>query len=155
MSALYLEDFEPGQVFESGPRAITAEDIVRFASEFDPQPFHLDPEAAERTFFHGLSASGWHTAALAMRLLVESLPVAGGVVGAGVEGLEWNAPVRPGDRLKLRCQVVEVIPSRSRPDRGIVRFLHEVLNQDGVVVMTQRPKLVAPRRQAASDSQAA
>ena len=90
-----------------------------------------------------------------MRLLVEALPIAGGLIGAGVEALEWKAPVRPGDRLRLRCQVVEVIPSRSRPDRGIVRFLHEVLNQDGVVVMSQKPKLVVPRRLEASGSQAA
>ena len=155
MQQLYLEDFEPGQVFESEPRAITAEDIVRFASEYDPQPFHLDPEAAERGFFRGLSASGWHTAALAMRLQVEALPIAGGLVGAGVEALEWKAPVRPGDRLRLRCKVLEIIPSRSRPDRGIVRFHQEVLNQDGLVVMTQRPKLVVPRRVAVGDSQAA
>ena len=146
MRALYLEDLEVAQVFESGPCGITAEDIVRFATEFDPQPFHLDPTAAEHSFFHGLSASGWHTAALAMRLFVEAVPIAGGIVGAGVELLEWKAPVRPGDELRLRCQVVEIRPSKSRPDRGIVRFAHEILNQRGEVVLTQAPKLVVPRR---------
>jgi len=150
MQPLYLDDLRPGQVFESRPCTITAEDIARFASEFDPQPFHLDAEAAEHSFFHGLSASGWHTAALAMRLFVESVPIAGGIVGAGVELLEWKAPVRPGDELRLRCQVVEVRPSKSRPDRGIVRFAHEVLNQHGEVVLTQAPKLVVPRKAAVS-----
>jgi acyl dehydratase len=150
--ALYLEDFQPGQVFEHGPITLTAEDIVRFASAFDPQPFHVDPAAAERSFFHGLAASGWHTAAVAMRLLVEMLPIAGGVVGAGVESLEWTAPVRPGDRLSLRCQVLEVSPSRSRPDRGILRLIHEVLNQDGTVVMSSWPKLMVPCRPAAVSS---
>jgi len=146
MPALYLEDLQLGRVFESGPCTITAEDIIRFASEFDPQPFHLDPQAAERSFFGGLSASGWHTAAVVMRLFVEAVPIAGGIVGAGIEGMEWKAPVRPGDRLTLRCEVIEVVLSRTRADRGIVRFAHEVLNQDGQVVMTQRPKLVVSRR---------
>jgi len=150
MQALYLEDFEPAQVFESRACTITAEDIVRFAMEFDPQPMHIDAEAAEHGFFHGLSASGWHTAALAMRLFVEAVPIAGGIVGAGVELLEWKAPVRPADELRLRCQVVEIRPSKSRPDRGLVRFAQEVLNQKGEVVLTQAPKLVVPRKPAAS-----
>ena len=155
MQALYLEDLQPAQVFESAPCTITAEDIVRFAAEFDPQPFHIDPEAAERGFFHGLCASGWHTAALAMRLFVEAVPIAGGIVGAGVELLEWKAPVRPGDVLRLRCQVVEIRPSKSRPDRGIVRFAHETLNQHGEVVLSQAPKLVVPRKPAVGGGQVA
>ena len=156
MPALHLEDFAPGQVYESGPcDPVTAEDIVRFAAAFDPQPFHTDPEAAERSFFGGLCASGWHTAALTMRIFVDALPVAGGIVGAGVDVLEWKAPVRPGDRLSLRCQVAEVTPSRSRPDRGVIQCALETLNQDGKVVMAQRPKLVVMRRAPAGGGPAA
>ena len=119
----WFDDLKVGMRFKSESKTVSREEILRFASEFDPQPFHLDPTAAEHSFFHGLSASGWHTAALAMRLFVEAVPIAGGIVGAGVELLEWKAPVRPGDELRLGCQVVEIRPSKSRPDRGIVRFV--------------------------------
>ncbi len=146
MEPLYLEDFEPGQTFESGAASVSADDIIRFASEFDPQPFHTDPEAARATFFGGLAASGWHTAALAMSLSIDAVTIAGGLIGAGVEAIEWMAPVRPGDHLKLVIEVVKVVPSKSRPDRGIVHCFHKVLNQSGNVVMTFQPKLVVPRR---------
>jgi acyl dehydratase len=115
----YLEDFEPGQEFGSGSITIDAGQIKAFAKQFDPQPFHLDEEAASASFFQGLAASGWHTAALTMRLLVEGdLAVAGGIVGAGADEFRWPRPVRPGDTLTVRSEVLEVRPSKSRPEQG-------------------------------------
>src|ERR1035438_6154095 len=126
---LYLDDFQVGQRFASGTHLIDMAQIKAFARQFDPQPFHLDEEAAKASLFGGLVASGWHTAALTMRLLVESgLPVAGGLIGMGGE-LSWPRPTRPGDVLRVVTEIKEVTPSRSRPDRGTVRMRSETRNQ--------------------------
>ena len=116
---LYFDDLQIGDTFTSGTLEVSAADIKRFAAEFDPQPFHLDDEAASATMFGGLAASGWHTAAITMRLLVTGGPrLANGIVGAGGE-IEWKAPTRPGDVLRVDSEVVDLISSRSRPDRGV------------------------------------
>jgi acyl dehydratase len=145
---LYLEDLKPGDRFVSGTHTVDAAQIVEFAQRFDPQPFHLDAEAAKGTFFQGLAASGWHTAAITMRLLVTSgLPLADGVIGSGGE-IHWTRPTRPGDMLRVESEVVEVIPSRSKPERGMVVMRCETLNQHGDVVQRLSPKLVVSRRPA-------
>jgi acyl dehydratase len=144
---LYLEDFAPGQIHRSGSLQIDAAAIKRFAAEFDPQPFHLDEAQAAHTLFGGLAASGWHTAALTMRLLVDSgLPIAGGIVGAGMDELRWPTPVRPGDTLRLESEVVEVRPSRSRPTQGLVKVRTTTLNQNNQPVQIVVGNLVVPRR---------
>lgn len=136
MPALAFEDFEPGRVYELGSRTITEAEIVEFARQFDPQPFHLDPEAAQDSVFGGLIASGWHTGALWMRLYVDAMLGGSSALGSpGVEELRWLAPVRPGDTLTGRLTVLDVAPSASRPDRGTVRIRGEMVNQDGVTVM--------------------
>lgn len=145
---LTLDDLAPGQRFAAGPVEVTAEAIVAYARQFDPQPFHLDAEAAKATFFEGLAASGWHTASLTMRLVVEALPFAWGVIGGGGE-IAWPRPTRPGDRLRAECEVLDVAPSRSRPDRGIVTMRTTTLNQAGEPVQVLTAKLVVPRRAAA------
>ncbi len=133
----FLDDLSPGMKFESATEEITTERIKSFAAEFDPQIFHLDEDRAKDTFFGGLAASGWHTAALAMRMNVAGgLPIAGGIIGSGIDELRWPHPVRPGDMLAVDNEVVEVIPSASRPGTGRVRAQCRVLNQDGVVVMS-------------------
>ena len=130
MTALYLEDFAAGQRYGSGKLRVDAAAIKAFAAAFDPQPFHLDEEAARTSFFAGLSASGWHTAALTMRLLVEgSLRPAGGIIGAWAEELKWPRAVRPGDELEVEAEVLEVRPSRSRPGQGYVKCRSTTLNQ--------------------------
>lgn len=144
---LYLEDLTEGRRFESAERALDAAAIMAFASEFDPQPFHTDPTAAEATFFRGLAASGWHTAALTMRLLVESLPIAGGLIGAGCE-ITWPRPTRPGDRLRVVSTVVKALRSRSRPERGSVELLSETLNQRDEIAQRLVSRMVVPRRPA-------
>ena len=144
----HLDDLHVGQRFTSSSHVLDETQIKAFASEFDPQPFHLDDEAAKATLFGGLAASGWHTAAITMRLLVQSgLPIAGGIIGSGGE-LSWLKPVRPGDTLTVVSEVVEVMPSRSRPDRGSVRIRSETRNQHGDVVQTFTSRLVVPRRTA-------
>jgi len=144
---LYLDDLRPGQRFVSGTHTIDEAQIKAFAREFDPQSFHLDNDAAKGTLFAGLAASGWHTAAITMRLLVEGgLPVAGGVVGAGGE-LSWPRPTRPGDTLQVESEVIDVTPSRSRPDRGMATVRSETRNQNGEIVQVFTAKLVVPRRQ--------
>jgi acyl dehydratase len=143
--SLYLDDVVVGTEYESGEVTITAEDIIAFASQFDPQPFHTDPQAAKSTFFGGLAASGWHTAALTMRLVVTQGPkIAGGTIGAGGE-LAWPTPTRPGDRLHIRITVESVAPSRSNPGRGSAMLRIETLNQDGELrqVFTVRTLLFA------------
>ena len=128
----YLEDFEPGQKFGSGRLSVAAERIKAFAAEYDPQPFHLDEERARDTFFKGLAASGWHTAAMTMRLLVEGeLKPAGGVIGAGFDEMRWPRPVRPGDELRVESEVLEVRPSKSRPDQGLIKVRTTTLNRTG------------------------
>jgi acyl dehydratase len=146
--ALYLEDLRVGQRFESGSHTLTAAEIKAFAAQFDPQPFHLDERAAADTLFKGLAASGWHTAAITMRLNVESgLPLAGGIIGAGVD-LTWPAPARPGDTLHVENEVVELKSSQSKPDRGVVTLLSRTLNQRGEAVQIQTARLVVFRRAA-------
>lgn len=139
---LYLEDIVVGQQFTSAELQVNADDIKRFARQFDPQPFHLDEVAAQDTFFGGLAASGWHTAAMTMRLLVESgMPLAGGIIGAGGE-ITWPKPTRPGDMLHVASEVVAVTPSRSRPDRGMIQVRCQTFNQNGEAVQVLLAKLV-------------
>src|SRR4051812_44140123 len=143
----YLEDFSAGQKFGSGRLKVDAERIKRFAAEFDPQPFHLDEAAAQRSIFRGLAASGWHTAAMTMRLLVDSeLKPAGGIVGAGFDEFRWPRPVRPGDELHLSSEVLEVRPSKSRPQQGLIKVRTTTLNQDGEAVQVLVSNLVVLRR---------
>jgi acyl dehydratase len=147
MTALYFEDFAVGQTYGSPRRRIEAERIKSFAGEFDPQPFHLDEATARETFFGGLAASGWHTAALTMRLLVDSaLTPAGGLIGAGADELRWPLPVRPGDELWLESEVLEVRPSKSRADIGLVKVRTTTYNQENQPVQVLVSNLVVPRR---------
>ncbi len=133
----YFEDFESGQVLELGSRTVTVEEIVEFARQFDPQPFHVDPAAAAESVFGGLIASGWHTGAMWMRLYVDTVLGSVSAQGSpGIEELRWLAPVRPGDTLHGRLTVLEATPSERRPDRGTVRIRGEMVNQDGVTVMS-------------------
>ena len=147
MSApVWLEDFAAGQVREFGNYVVTAEEIIDFAQRYDPQPFHTDPATARDSFFGELVASGWHTAAITMRLLADgALPLAGGAIGAGGE-IRWPAPTRPGDALTAESVIEEVTPSRSRPDRGMVRVRTETRNQKGEVVQVLVTKVLAFRR---------
>ena len=148
-SERFFDDFAVGQKFSSGTATVTAERIKSFAAEFDPQPFHLDEAAAQNSLFAGLAASGWHTAAIAMRLFVESdLHPAGGTIGAGVEDLRWPKPVRPGDVLHLEGEVIEARASRSRPDLGIVKIRATVYNQRNEPVQIWTPALMVRRRRA-------
>jgi acyl dehydratase len=147
MTERYLEDFAVGQTFGSGRLRVDGERIKSFAAEFDPQPFHLDEEAARPTMFRGLAASGWHTAALTMRLLVESeIRPAGGIVGAGFDELRWPRPVRPGDELRVQTEVLEVRPSKTRPDQGIIKARMTTLNQRDEPVQVSIGNLVVLRR---------
>src|SRR5216684_6969095 len=147
MTAQYLEDFAVGQTFSSGRLRIDAEQLKTFAAAFDPQPFHLDEHVAHDTIFGGLVASGWHTAALTMRLLVESdLTPAGGIVGAGFDACRWPRPVRPGDELRVESEVLEVRPSQSRPDQGLIKVRTTTLNQHGEAVLVLIGNLVVRRR---------
>ncbi len=140
MGHRYFEDFSVGEVIELGSRTLSQESIMAFAREFDPQPFHTDPEAARHTAFGGLIASGWHTASLYMRLLVDGMVkhVANSMGSPGVDKIEWLKPVRPGDTLRGRLTILDAIPSKSRPDRGTLKTLGEMINQHGEVVMTIR-----------------
>lgn len=148
MTERYLEDFAAGQTFGgSGRSRVEAERIKSFAAEFDPQPFHLDEKTAVDSMFRGLAASGWHTAAVTMRLLVESdLKPAGGIVGAGFDEFRWPRPVRPGDELRIESEILEVRPSRSRPDRGLIKVRTTTLNQNDEAVQVIIANLVVPRR---------
>lgn len=142
---LYLEDLYVGQRFISPPHELDADQIKRFAAEFDPQPFHLDEAAAKQSMFGSLAASGWHTAALTMRMITESMPLAGGVIGAGGE-VSWPKATRPGMRLQVFSEITSIKPSRSKPDRGIVLARCETRDQDGEVVQLLTPTLVVMRR---------
>jgi acyl dehydratase len=147
MTKRYLEDFAVGQRFGSGRARIDAARIKSFAAEFDPQPFHLDDAAARDSVFQGLAASGWHTAALTMRLLVESeLRPAGGIVGTGFDEFRWPRPVRPGDELRVESEILEVRPSRSRPGQGMIKVRTTTLNQNDEEVQVHVGNLVVPRR---------
>ncbi len=133
----FLEDLVPGEVAEFGDKLMTAEEIVAFASAYDPQPFHIDEAAARSSIFGGLIASGWHSAAVAMRICVDHFLSPESSLGSpGVDELRWLKPVRPGDRLRLRVTTLEATPSRSKPDRGLSRHRMELLNQDDEVVMS-------------------
>lgn len=146
MPQLYLEDLHIGQRFRSAIAALTAAEIREFAAQWDPQPFHVDEVAARESLFGGLAASGWHTAAISMRLLVGGgLPLAGGIIGTGGE-LLWLKPVRPGDMLRVETEILDIVPSRSRPDRGMVQVRCLTLNQDDETVQSFAPKLVVMRR---------
>jgi acyl dehydratase len=143
---LYLDDLFVGQRFTSRTHVIDEAQIKAFAQQFDPQPFHQDEDSAKATLFAGLAASGWHTAAITMRLLVDSgLPLAGGIIGAGGE-LAWPKPTRPGDTLRVESEVVEINPSRSRQDRGIAIVRSLTRNQRNEVVQELTAKLIVPRR---------
>jgi acyl dehydratase len=144
--ALYLEDLHVGQRFTSGSHRMDEARIKSFAEEFDPQPFHLDDAAAHSTVFQGLSASGWHTAAVAMRLLVTGgLPLANGIIGLGGE-LAWPKPTRPGDTLRVESEILEIVPSRSKPNQGIVKVRSTTLNQDGEAVHVFTSKVLVFKR---------
>ena len=149
---LFLDDLHVGQRFASASHVVDADQIKRFAAEFDPQPFHLDEDAAANSLFAGLVASGWHTAALTMRLLLMGgAPIAGGIVGAGGE-IAWPRPTRPGDALQVVSEVMEIRPSRTKPDKGIVLLRSETRNQRDEVVQVLTAKLVVPRKPQASAS---
>ena len=140
---LFLEDLAPGQIYESGQHLVTEDEIIGFARQFDPQPFHTDPIAARDSFFGGLAASGWHTAAMTMRLILDGpFHPAGGVIGGGVDTLSWPRPVRPGDVLRVRSEVLEVRASRSRPGQGIAKVRCTTLNQNDEAVQVFVPNLV-------------
>lgn len=143
----YLEDFSVGQTFGSGRLTVDPDRIKSFAAEFDPQPFHLDEDAARASIFGGLAASGWHTAAMTMKLLVESeLRIAGGLIGAGFDELRWPRPVRPGDELRVHSEVLEVRPSKSRPTQGMVKVRITTLNQNDEGVQVSVSNIVVARR---------
>ncbi len=133
----YFEDYLPGAIHEAGSIKVSEADIIEFARRFDPQPFHMDPEAAKHSVFGGLIASGWHTASLAMRLLVDHYVSPAASLGSpGADELRWREPVRPGDTISIRVTILESKPSRSKPDRGTVSTYVEVMNQHRQVVMT-------------------
>jgi acyl dehydratase len=143
----YLEDYAVGQVYRTGRVQIDKDQILAFAKQYDPQPYHLDEQAARKSVFGGLAASGWHTAALTMRLLVDSeFRPANGILGVGFDELSWPRPVRPGDELYAESEVLEVRPSKSRPDRGLIRVRTTTLNQDGEPVQIYTGNLLVPRR---------
>ena len=144
---LYFEDFHLGQRFDSiGSYKVTAAEIKEFGEKYDPQPFHLDEAAGEGSFFHGLAASGWLTAAIVMRLRVLSIHVSGGMIGAGAEAMRWTEPVRPGDTLRTEIQVVGVRHSNSRKDYGVVRTRTLAFNQRDQVVLRSTVNFLAPLR---------
>jgi acyl dehydratase len=147
MSEKYLEDFAAGQVYGSGRLTVDRARIKTFAAEFDPQPFHLDEEAAHGSLLGGLAASGWHTAAMTMRLLVTSdFQPAGGIIGAGFDELRWPLPVRPGDQLHVESEVLDVRPSKSRPHLGLVKVRITTTNQNDEAVQVFVANIVVPRR---------
>ena len=151
LTVRYLEDFEPGQRFASDSLLVEAARIKSFATEFDPQPFHLDEDSARDSFFKGLAASGWHTAAMTMRLLVASeLKPAGGIIGAGFDEMRWPRPVRPGDELHVESEVLEVRPSKSRTDQGVIKVRTTTLNQNGEPVQIFVGNLIVLRRPVSS-----
>ena len=152
----YFEDFAPGQVIELGQRTIEKDEIIAFARQFDPQVFHTDEEAAKKSIYGGLIASGWHTGSLMMRMLYDGLVKDTLSMGSpGVDELRWLKPVRPGDLLSARLIVTECVPSRSKPDRGIVRSVIELRNQHGEIVVSSKGMSMFGRRPGATTSTAA
>ena len=147
MDKTFLEDLAPGQVFTSDARVVVdAGSIKKFAGEFDPQPFHLDEASAGTSFFKKLVASGWHTTAMTMQLIIKTLPLSHGIIGSGVDELRWPRPVKPGDTLRLHCEVIDVTPSIMNPSRGTVRVRMTTLNQHDQPVQTMVANLLAFRR---------
>lgn len=145
----YFENIDPGAVFDLGSRMVSEEEILAFAREFDPQPFHIDPDAAAQSIFGGIIASGWHTCSLTMRLMVDNfLSRAASLGSPGVEQIRWLRPVRPGDTISARIVVLEVRASQSKPDRGAVRMRTEVTNQHGELVMSMESTGLIGRRPA-------
>ena len=143
----FFEDFAVGQVFATGKLQVDTDQIKSFAQQFDPQPYHLDEEAAQKSPFRGLAASGWHTAALTMRLMVDGdFKPAGGILGVGFDALSWPKPVRPGDELHAKSEILEVRPSKSRPDRGTIRVRTTTYNQNDEEVQQFTGNLLVPRR---------
>ncbi|HEY1149880.1 MAG TPA: MaoC family dehydratase [Pseudoduganella sp.] len=148
MNTLYLEDLAPGQKYQSGKSTLDEDQIKAFAGQYDPQPFHLDKAAAKDTIFRGLAASGWHTAALTMRLMVQGeFRLAGGIVGASFEELRWPQPVRPGDELRVESEVLEVRASKSRPEQGVIKVRCTTFNQRDEAVQVIVGNLIVQRRQ--------
>jgi acyl dehydratase len=151
MSVQYLEDYAVGQIYLTGRHRIDKEQIVAYARQFDPQFYHLDEVAALQSPFKGLAASGWHTASITMRLMVDgAFKPAGGILGVGFDQLSWPRPVRPGDELHVKSEVLEVRPSKSRPDRGMIRVQNTTLNQNDEVVQMFTGNLLVPRRSPAA-----
>jgi len=147
MAKLSWEDFAAGNVVEHGPRQVTRDEMIDFATEFDPQPIHLDDEAARASMLSGLSASGWHTCSLAMRMIADGILHNAMSMGApGVDEVRWIVPLRPDDRITLRATVLDTRPSRSRPDMGFVKFRFELINQDRTVIMTMTSSIMLGRR---------
>jgi acyl dehydratase len=147
MSEFYLEDIRVGDIFRSADYTLTEGEILDYARRYDPQPFHTDPAAARESIFGGLVASGWHTAAITMRLIAQGeVRIAGGSIGLGLEQLHWLRPARPGDTLHVEGEVLGVRPSRSHPDRGIVRLRNTTRNQTDQIVLTMVTALYVPRR---------
>ncbi len=148
MTERYFEDFAVGQTFASAkPLRVDKADIFAFAKQYDPQPFHLDEAAARQSIFQGLSASGWHTAAMTKRLINDSnFRAAGGTVGLGFDTMRWPIPVRPGDELRIESEILELRPSKSRPDRGLMKVRTRTLNQNGEVVQELTANVMVPRR---------
>jgi acyl dehydratase len=142
----YFDDFKTGDRFKSEPLEVTEKQVIEFAHKFDPQMFHLTRKSAERTIFKGLIASGWHTAAMTMRLLVQTLNFTEGAIGLGVDELRWPNPVRPGDSLCLETEIVDLRPSRSKPNYGIVRLRNVTTNQRGEIVQMMTASAMVPRR---------
>lgn len=147
---LYIEDLHLGQKFKAGPVKITAEEIITFAKQFDPQDFHTDPVKASETIFGGLAASGWHTGGLTMRMMLQALPkIKGGMVGRGAEKIEWPRPVRPGDELSVEMEVIDIKISDNRPESGVMKTRNTTFNQKGEIVMRMETKAFIPRREKA------
>ena len=146
MNARYFEDLKAGDRFVSDKYEVTSEAIINFAREFDPQPFHVDLAVAEKSIFKGLAASGWHTAAITMRLFVQATNFAEGAVGLGVDELRWPTAVRPGDALRVETEIVELRASRSKPDHGIIRIRNVTTNQRGEIVQTMFANAMVPKK---------
>jgi acyl dehydratase len=148
MKEHYFDDLKAGDRFKSEPLEVTEKQLIEFAHKFDPQMFHLDRKSAQRTIFKGLIASGWHTAAMTMRLFVQTLNFAEGAIGLGVDELRWPNAVRPGDLLAVETEIVELRPSRSKPKYGIIRLRNVTTNQRGEIVQTMLASAMVPRRRA-------
>src|ERR1051325_1287778 len=146
MKEVYFEDLNPGDKFQSQEFAVPAKEIIEFAEKFDPQKFHLNAKSAERSIFRGLVASGWHTAAITMRLFVKTLNFAEGAIGLGVDELRWPNVVRPGDMLTVETEIVDLRPSRSKPGYGIIRLRNVTTNQSGEIVQTMLANAMVPQR---------